>query len=33
MEATLTDSIAVDEFGRDPLAFVDQVDAGRGRIP
>jgi hypothetical protein len=25
----LTNSIAVDEFGRDPLAFVDQVATGR----
>ena len=25
----MTDSIAADEFGRDPLAFVDQVAAGR----
>lgn len=31
-EATLTDSIAVDEFGRDPLAFVNQMAAGRGGL-
>ena len=28
----MTDRIEVDEFGRDPLAFVDQVAAGRNGL-
>lgn len=28
----MTDSVSVDELGRDPLAFVDQVAAGRGGL-
>jgi prevent-host-death family protein len=28
----LTDNIAIDEFGRDPLALLEQVAAGRGGL-